>query len=105
MILNDKEKEKIAKFNRSYAVIEYGLSGQPYLKRNLIQNLEWNCSGKFFANGFQREKAQLDIENKFIYKIWKYFQFKAIMKAAYDPVISTGLQYRSELLMGVFYEN
>lgn len=47
----------------------------------------------------------MDVSNKLNYKVWKWVQLKADIKMIYDPIISYKMQYRNELLFGVFYES
>jgi hypothetical protein len=99
------KEDKIATLRHGYIVVDYGLSAQLNCNRKFLESFEWNCSGKFFANGFNRQKAEFDIRQKLVYKIWKCFHVKGDVNVVYAPLVTTKMQLRSELVMGLFYIN
>lgn len=112
-ILIDPNNEKTAASGKKYigavdkgvVLFDYGCSMQILALKELYKKVEINSSSKFFVNGFDKYRVQLDMVHKFNYSIWKWLQVRADIKIVYDPLFSTKLQYRNELLFGVFYDS
>lgn len=89
----------------SYIRSEYGFSAwlnirEVYWNESIIWE---NTSGLFF-NALNRTSLNLDISNRFAYRFLKFMQVRFDTRILYDPAISYRMQYRQEILLGVFYE-
>ncbi|MBL0342325.1 MAG: hypothetical protein IPP71_16305 [Bacteroidetes bacterium] len=98
-------KNVIGNLPRGKLIFDYGVSTQALTSNELTEKLAMNSTAKFFIKGFQREYFELDVSNKINYTIWKCFQLRADVKLVYDPLVSLKMQYRNELLFGVFYDS
>ena len=93
----------LGQVKRGFLIFDYGVSGQLLLVKNFSTALEWNSSGKVFMKGVQKEQIQFDISNTMSYKFWKFLEMRADLKWVYDPLISFRMQYRNEILFGLFF--
>ena len=84
--------------------IEYGCSAQALCVRPGGKHIDWYFNGRFFFNGAGKNGFNLDLQNRFTLRIWKFFQLQLESRAAYEPLFSTKMQYRNELLAGIFLD-
>jgi len=85
-------------------LFDYGCSVQLLILKSWKEKFEINSSSKIFMEGFELSHLHLDMSHKINYSIWKWLQLRADIKMVYDPNTSMKMQYRNELLFGVFYE-
>lgn len=89
---------------RGIILFDYGFSLQLLVLKSWKEKFEINSSGKIFMEGFEFSHPHLDMSHKINYAIWKWLQLRADIRMVYDPSTSMKMQYRNELLFGVFYE-
>lgn len=58
----------------------------------------------FFANAVSSRQIQLDCTTRICFRFLKYLQLRLETILNYDPEQSLRLQYRQEVLLGIFYE-
>jgi hypothetical protein len=83
---------------------DYGFSLQILVLKVWKEKFEVNSSSKFFIESFELSHLHMDMSHKINYSIWKWLQLRADIRMVYDPTTSMKMQYRNELLFGVFYE-
>jgi hypothetical protein len=88
----------------SVVTVDYGCSLQALFIRPLGKYTDWYFSGRFFMNGAGKDQAMLDLLNRITFKVWKFFQLRLESRVMYEPVFSYHLQYRNEILAGLFVE-
>jgi hypothetical protein len=82
--------------------IDYGCSVQAFVMKNFGKSVDWYFNGKCFLNGAGRNGLNMDLLNRVTLKIWKCFQLRLESRVIYDPLFSYRMQYRNELLAGIF---
>lgn len=100
-----KDNKAIGRINRGQVFFDYGISAQALTDKDFTDNFSFHSTARFYMKGFNRESVEMDVSNKLNYKVWKWVQLRADIKMIYDPLISYKMQYRNELLFGVFYES
>lgn len=90
----------------SYVKSAYGFSAQLNVYEELYQKiiLVENDSRLFF-NALNRTAINFDFNNRIAIRFLKYLQLRFDLHLIYNPDYSKNLQYRQEVLLGVFYEN
>jgi hypothetical protein len=88
----------------SRAYIDYGCSLQALFIRPLGKYSDWYFSGRFFLNGAGRDQIVMDALNRITFKVWKFFQLRLESRVVYEPLFSYRLQYRNEILAGLFFD-
>lgn len=59
----------------------------------------------FFCNAISSRQLQLDSSTRICFRFLKYMQLRLETALNYDPEQSLRLQYRQEVLLGIFYEH
>jgi len=84
----------------------YGFSAMLTMEESFFSNtiiLENNSI--LFFNALNRSQINLDINNRIAIRFFKFMQLKFDTRIVYNPNESFQLQYRQEVLLGVFYEH
>jgi hypothetical protein len=90
----------------SYIRSEYGFSAQLELYEEIFEKvLLFENNSRFFFNGLNRKAVNLDFNNRIAIRFLKVMQLRFDTGLIYDPEYSTRIQYRQEVLLGVFFEN
>ena len=71
-----------------------------YQKIILVEN-----DSRLFFNALNRTAINFDFNNRIAIRFLKYLQLRFDLHLIYNPDYSKNLQYRQEVLLGVFYEN
>jgi hypothetical protein len=100
-----EDEDKILKTKNGYIVMDYGMSGQWYIFKDIHESLEWTSQGNFFVNGINRNEIGGDLSNKLTFTIWKYFKLMLDSRILYDSYRSYRLQIKNEILFGFFYDS
>ncbi len=95
---------KLGAVNHGLILFDYGCSVQLLVLKSWKDRIEINSSNKFFLEGFELSHLHVDMTHKINYAIWKWLQLRADIRLVYDPTTSMKMQYRNELMLGVFYE-
>lgn len=97
--------DPFAKTSCAFILANYGMSGQVNVySHKIADNIVWDNTSSFFANGISRHQAGFDCKNTVTFKFLKYLQFRFDTHVIYDPLTSTRLQYDQEFLVGAFIE-
>jgi hypothetical protein len=100
-----ENNEKVARTKNGYVVMDYGLSGQWYISKDIHERLEWLSQGRFFLNGVNRDEVGVDFSNQFKFTIWKFFKLVFDSTIIYDPYFSYKMQTKHEVLIGWFFDS
>jgi hypothetical protein len=100
-----KSKDVIGRINRGKLLFDYGVSANALTTKEFTSKITLNSNVRIFMKGINKESVELDASHKINYIIWKWFQLRADLKMIYDPGISLKMQYRNELLFGMFYDS
>lgn len=82
----------------------YGMSIQTNIQKPIDKHLEWVNNSRFFANQFDKNHVNFDINNRVIVKVWKYLQVRFDTRLSYNPLVNYHFQFSQEILFGVFYQ-
>jgi hypothetical protein len=83
----------------------YGFSAQLAIDESYFNNiLLWQQQSNLFFNALSRDQIQFDINNRLCFRFLKLFQLRLETTFTYFPEQSLKLQYRQEVLVGIFYE-
>lgn len=89
---------------RGVVTMDYGCSAQAVILTTFGKTVDWYFNGRFFLNGTGPYNFNTDLLNRFTLKLWKIFQIRLESRLVYEPLFSRKLQYRNELLAGIFYD-
>lgn len=83
----------------------YGFSGQLFIDETFCNNLlAWQHQSNWFVNAINKRQMQFDVSNRLCIRFLKYMQLRIETALSYQPELSLRLQYRQEVLLGIFYE-
>lgn len=100
-----REEEIMIRTTNSYIRSRYGCSLQLILDeafRNKTILLDHQSN--LVANSLSAEGIRLDIQNRISFKLFRYLQLRFDTRLLYDPSFSYKMQYRQEVLLGIFYD-
>jgi len=100
-IVTDKSTFKT---HRGKLSLDYGCGVQLLFLKAMGDHIDWYFTGKMFLNGAGSDNFNSDLLNRLSVKIWKFFQIRLESRAVYEPVFSHKMQFRNELLAGVFVD-
>ena len=100
-----EQKYPFVKTSNAFILASYGISGQVNIySQKIADNIVWDNTSSFFANGINRQQAGFDCQNTITFKFLKYLQFRFDTHIIYDPLTSARLQYDQGFLVGAFIE-
>lgn len=83
----------------------YGFSGTLNIEESFYDNvLVLSHQSHLFCNAITAQRIQFDISNRVSVRFLKYLQLRFDTILLYQPDQTTKLQYRQEVLLGIFYE-
>lgn len=83
----------------------YGFSGTLNMEESFYDNvLVLSHQSHLFFNAISSEKIQFDVTNRVSIRFLKYLQLRLDTQLLYQPEQLKKIQYRQEVLLGVFYE-
>lgn len=83
----------------------YGFSGQLFIDESFCDNiLVWQNQSTWFVNAINRQEIRFDVLNRLCIRFLKYMQLRIETGLVYQPELSLRVQYRQEVLLGIFYE-
>lgn len=83
----------------------YGFSGTLNMEESFYDNvLVLTHQSHLFFNAISSEKIQFDISNRVSIRFLKYLQLRLDTQLLYQPEQLKKIQYRQEVLLGIFYE-
>jgi hypothetical protein len=94
----------VAITRRGLVILDYGCSAQAVFLRSFGKSFDWYLNGRFFLNGAGPDNFNTDLLNRFTVKLWRIFQFRLESRVVYEPLFFRKMQYRNELLAGIFYD-
>jgi hypothetical protein len=90
----------------SHVFTRYGLNGLLTIDESFFDGvLVWRNQSRFFMNAISASHVQFDVHNRICIRFLKVLQLRLDTGVQYAPETSLKLQYRQEVLLGVFYEN
>ncbi|MBL7923331.1 MAG: hypothetical protein JNL88_03945 [Bacteroidia bacterium] len=100
---NDERPFFTAASSRVYS--RYGFSGVLQIDENFYENrLQWQHQSRLFFNNLTERQIRFDISNRVCIRFLKHLQLRLETSIQYLPEQSLRLQYRQEVLLGIFYE-
>ena len=90
--------------SNAYYFLSYGFSVAAAINKPFGQHVQWINNTRVFGNGVDRDHVNLDFSNMVIVKLWKYLQLRMDTRLAYNPMLNYKMQFRQEVLVGLFYE-
>lgn len=84
-------------------LFEYGWGSQATINRELIKNINWECTWVLFSNKNKPKNVDVEILNKFSLKVNKYVKTVISARLIYDEDISNKLQLQQQLLIGYYF--
>lgn len=101
-----KKDESLFITKHSYVKALYGFSSQFIVNESFHNDaIMLRHESRFFFNGLSRTSVHLDINNRIAFNFLKIMQLRLETKILFDPDYSTKLQFRQEVLLGVFYQH
>lgn len=97
-------EEHFASSHKNYFDMSYGMSIQTNIQKVIDKHLEWVNTSRFFANQFDKDHVNFDLNNRFIIKLWKSIQLRLDTRITYAPVLNEKIQLSQEVLIGLFYQ-
>lgn len=83
----------------------YGFSGTLNIEESFYNNvLVLSHQSHLFCNAITTQKIQFDVSNRVSVRFLKYLQLRLDTSILYQPDQTSKLQYRQEVLLGIFYE-
>lgn len=83
----------------------YGFSGTLNMEESFYDNvLVLSHQSHLFFNAISSEKIQFDVTNRVSIRFLKYLQLRLDTQLLYQPEQLKKIQYRQEVLLGIFYE-
>lgn len=102
--MNNKE-EPAAALKHANMYSRYGFSGTLNMEESFYDNvLVLSHQSHLFFNAISSEKIQFDISNRVSIRFLKYLQLRLDTQLLYQPEQLKKIQYRQEVLLGIFYE-
>lgn len=104
-VTNEKDQSLFIT-KHSYVKSSYGFSAQLSVYEELYQNIVLiENDSRLFFNALNRNAIHFDINNKIGIRFLKYLQLRFDLHLIYNPDYSNRIQYRQEVLLGVFFEH
>jgi hypothetical protein len=100
-----REEEVMIRTTNSYIRSRYGCSLQLILDESFRnKTILLDHQSNLVANSLSAEGIRLDIQNRISFKLFRYLQLRFDTRLLYDPSFSYKMQYRQEVLLGIFYD-
>jgi hypothetical protein len=99
--------EESAVFVTDHSLIRsrYGCSLQLMMDEKFRNNtILLDHSSFIVANAISAEGVRAEIQNRISFKLFRHIQLRFDTRILYDPDFSLKMQYRQEVLLGIFYE-
>jgi hypothetical protein len=95
----------LLKAKDSHIYSRYGFSAflniDEYFYKDFIL---WQHRSQLFFNALTAQQIQFDISNRLCFRFFKYIQLRFDTSLTYLPEQTLKLQYKQEVLLGIFYE-
>lgn len=102
-IFND---DPLIKGHNTELFVRYGCSAMLLMDEQFYNGvLTLRHQSRFFFNAISSRNLQLELNNRLCIRFLKYMQLRIETMLVYDPEQSLRLQYRQDILLGVFYEH
>lgn len=99
------KERPLLKAKDSHIYSRYGFSAflniDEYFYKDFIL---WQNRSQLFFNALTAQQIQFDISNRLCFRFFKYVQFRIDTSLTYLPEQTLKLQYKQEVLLGIFYE-
>lgn len=83
----------------------YGFSGGVLIDEVYYNDrLQWQQQARFFCNSFGPDRIRFDLTNRFCLRFLRHLQLKLETVLTYEPEYTYRIQYRQEILLGIFHE-
>ncbi len=82
----------------------YGIGILTAINKPFGKQVQWINNSRVFCNGFDKDHVNFAFNNMVIVKMWKFIQLRLDTRLAYNPMLNYDLQFRQEVLLGLFYE-
>jgi hypothetical protein len=97
------ENDKLIRLRKGFMIMNYGASGQWYIRKDLNDKVEWSSNGRFFLDGFNRESVGMFMSNTITFSIWRYLKLVIESVSTYNSFRSYKMQYRNQIMLGWYY--
>ncbi len=105
LYIQAKEKNLLVT-KHSYIQSEYGMSLQLLINESYFKDLiVWRHQSRVFANAFNKSGVHIDVNNRIAVRFLKFIELRFDTKIFFDPDYNSHLQFRQEVLLGVFYQH
>lgn len=99
------DESPFLKSGKSLVYTRYGFSGYLTIDESFYNNtLLLQHQSHLFFNALTTRQIQFDISNRICIRFLKYMQLRLETTLIYLPEQSLQIQYRQEVLLGIFYE-
>ena len=106
MQLIQQNEPPLLKSRHSNIYSRYGFSGYLTIDESFYKELLLlQHQTHIFFNALTAQQIQFDITNRVCIRFFKYLQLRLETSLMYFPDQSLQLQYRQEVLLGIFYEH
>jgi hypothetical protein len=99
------KERPLLKTNGGHVYSRYGFSAflniDEYFYKDFIL---WQHRSQLFFNALTAQQIQFDISNRLCFRFFKYVQLRFDTSLTYLPEQTLKLQYKQEVLLGIFYE-
>jgi hypothetical protein len=100
------EDKNLLTTKHSYIRSEYGLSFQFMINESYFKDLlVWRNQSRVFANGLNKQGVHVDFQNRVALHFLKVMELRFDTKVFFEPDYNSHVQFRQEVLLGVFYQH
>jgi hypothetical protein len=105
-LYHQPDEKNLLVTKHSYIQSEYGLSVQFMINESYFKDLlVWRNQSRVFANGFNKQGVHVDLQNRIALHFLKVMELRFDTKVFFEPDYNSHLQFRQEVLLGVFYQH
>jgi hypothetical protein len=95
----------LAETQHAHIRSRYGCSLQLFIDESFRDNtILLDHQSSIIANELSRDGIHIDLQNRVCIKLFRYLQLRLDTRIIYEPQFSYKMQYRQEVLLGIFYE-
>jgi hypothetical protein len=100
-----QQKDILIQTQHAHIRSRYGCSLQLFIDESFRDNtILLDHQSSIIANELSREGVHIDLQNRVCIKLFRYLQLRLDTRIIYEPQFSYKMQYRQEVLLGIFYE-
>lgn len=104
-IASAEEKSPFFTTRHSTVTSRYGFTGNLLIDERFYgEALNWQHQSRIFLNALHPDHIQFEVSNRLSIRFLKVFQLRIESGLCYQPEQSKQLQYKQEVLLGIFYD-